>query len=111
MSKCEHCGCDPYQARQADRFLDRSHRLERELERQAAAHAVEIAKWRVAELDRRDDHKGFQRKVSEQRRTINRLEAKLRKLGVPPYAPEVAPCNECSGVGGHSLRCTRGGAE
>lgn len=86
MSTCEHCGSDPYQATLAERFQVRAQRLERELERMAAAHAVEVAKLRLAELDHRDAHKGFQRKVVAQRRTINRLEAKLRSLGTAPHA-------------------------
>lgn len=32
--------------------------------------------------------KGLQRKVQEQRRTIKRLEAKVRKLGAQPYTAE-----------------------
>ncbi|MFE2998690.1 hypothetical protein ACFXG4_27270 [Nocardia sp. NPDC059246] len=86
MSICEHCGANSWAVEMADRYQDRSERLQREYERQAADHAVQAAQWRVKELHHAEAHHGFQRKVAKQRRTILRLEAKLRKLGVPPYA-------------------------
>ncbi|WP_433568118.1 hypothetical protein ACQP1O_42960 (plasmid) [Nocardia sp. CA-151230] len=85
-SVCEHCGCHPWTAKMADRYQERAELLKREYERQAAAHAVEAAQWRVKELEHAEAPKGFQRKIAEQSRTIRRLESKLRAAGIPPYA-------------------------
>lgn len=86
MTICQHCGVEPFAAHLADKYRRKYELLQREYEHQAARHAVEIARWKLQEFDRRDDRKGLQRKVSEQRRVIGRLEAKLRKMGAPPYA-------------------------
>lgn len=87
---CPDCGSDTYKDRYFDRLSDKLARLEQEYRRQAAHHAVEHAKWELAEFDRQEDRKGLQRKVQEQRRTIKRLEAKVRKHGVQPYAADDA---------------------
>lgn len=88
MTVCEHCGCDPHKASFADHYERRYEQLRRQHERAVATSAVEVARLHLAALERDDDRKGLQRKVAEQRRAIRRLEGKLRKLGVAPYAPE-----------------------
>ncbi|WP_327139406.1 hypothetical protein [Nocardia sp. NBC_01327] len=91
---CEHCGCSPWDTRLAERYERTSERLQRAYEHQAAVHGVAAAQWHLKELENADAHSGFQRKVAEQRRTIRRLESKLRKLGVPPYAKDVEQVTE-----------------
>lgn len=53
-----------------------------------ARHAVEMARERLKDFERDEDRKGLQRKVTEQRRVINRLEAKLRAREQAPYAEQ-----------------------
>lgn len=84
---CPECGSDTYFAQEFERMRDRCYRIKDEYERQAARFAVERAKWQLEQFENQEDRKGLQGKVHRQRQVINRLEKKLRKLGVAPHAP------------------------
>lgn len=88
MPVCGHCGCDRFDTTLKERYWTSAMRLEKEYKRAIAEFAVKEAQWRLEEFNRIDDRKGLQRKVVEQRRTINRLENKLRKHGATPYAED-----------------------
>jgi len=78
---CPECGSDIYRASHYDEVSAARDRHMRSGEQQA----VEILrlKLRVAELE--DERKTRGRKVEQQRRTIRRLEAKLRESGIWPH--------------------------
>lgn len=85
---CPDCGSDTFFADNFERVRDESFRLRREYEAQAARHAVERAQWELARFDTDEGRRGMQEKIQRQRRTINRLEERLRKAYVQPHAEE-----------------------
>jgi hypothetical protein len=78
---CPECGADIYRASHYDEMMEAKHRVERKAHEQA----VEILRLqlRVAELV--DGERRRHRKVELQRRTIRRLEAKVREAGLFPH--------------------------
>lgn len=85
---CSECGSDTYFAQNFAEMRDKLQDLREDYKRQAAKHAVEKAQWRLDELDREGRYRFLQGKAHRQRLVINRLEAKLRRLGVTPHAPD-----------------------
>lgn len=82
---CEHCGSDTYRSDNFDRVITRSHRLESENRKLAAANGIHAAHARMRGLEHDDRIAGFQRKVQQQARVIRRLEKKIRDLGSAPH--------------------------
>ncbi len=85
---CPHCGSDTYFAQNFGRVRDKAAALELEMYRRTKQHAADILRLELAALDKANEHAWLQRKAHKQRLVINRLEAKLRKLGQVPHEPE-----------------------
>lgn len=95
MSVCPECGSNIYFAEHFPRVRDENFRLKAEIERQAAEHAVEKARWKVEEISREEERtfRGLRpnanrSKVERQTAVIRRLEQRLRDAGLMPYAEE-----------------------
>lgn len=96
---CPECGSDIYRASHYQELLEARDRHYRENQRQA----IEILqlRMRVAELEDERRYRG--RKVEMQRRTIRRLEGKLRALGHRPHDDRGSEGDPASPSAKHAL--------
>lgn len=82
---CPECGSDTYFAQNFGRMRDKAARLEDEIRRMAARHAVEKANWELKEIEREVGIRFIQGKAHRQLLALNQLEKRLRDLGHKPY--------------------------
>lgn len=88
---CPECGADSYQTRDYANLRAANGRFRRSLDKMAIDLAR--ANLRIMELE---ECEGFNTmKVRRQERAIQKLEAKLKRLGEQPYAPEQKELPRC----------------
>lgn len=85
---CPHCGSDTYFAQNFPRLVQKTAALEDQVRRMAAQHGVERANWQLEKIERANERTWLAQKAHKQRLVINKLEAKLRKLGKVPHAED-----------------------
>jgi hypothetical protein len=86
---CPECGANLYFANNFGRVRDENQRLRRELEREAAAHAITKAKHVIAEIERQEHSRWLQDKVNRQRIALRALQ-EVATRPAPREAPPVA---------------------
>lgn len=82
---CECCGSDPFKTKDYDKVVAERTEVGYRFKRLHADHALEKAQWILREITLEEGTKYLQQKVIRQSKAIQRLEAKIKRLGKQPY--------------------------
>ncbi len=83
--KCPECGVDPFFTQDYPKLTKEMDQLEYHYKRVRAYHGEASAKWDIEKIKLEEGMRWLQRKTKKQAQAIQRLEAKLKKLGEQPY--------------------------
>lgn len=85
---CPECGTKGHEQWYYDKLVSEGIERGQMIRRISAQAAVDRANWDMDRLDLVEQMKWMQRKVKKQAQAITRLEEKLKKLKIQPYAEE-----------------------
>lgn len=85
---CAECGSDIFKTIDYDKVVKEKNSISYWYKKICAEHALEKAEWRLEKIRLEEGAKYSQQKLRRQAKAIQKLEAKLKRLGQQPYKEE-----------------------